>query len=308
MNRIHLLATLPLYFLLIAASRAPAADSPAPTSPPPSPPAAASPTPTPVNAFLSLDVTAGDANTVITVSGSGFLPNEPMSLSWDPPSNKVAGSAIADSSGNFATHVKPFPGDPLGLHKLCASVPPTPCADFTLLATASPSPVASPSPTLPPSPSPSPLPTLAATPSPAAISGLDVMTRPPFVILPIIGGLGLAVALGYWILILVTRQRPETLKSVAVAHHASRPDYSAAFGAPPPLPAAPPPLPSAWADVLPTTRSATGAPPLTSAPGPPPAGATEASAAEASGSPAPESATPPAFADEPPDLPQPGDY
>ena len=38
---------------------------------------------------------------------------------------------------------------------------------------------------------------------------------------------GLALALGYWILTLLMRPRTQTLKSVTVAHVASRPDYSA---------------------------------------------------------------------------------
>ena len=106
--------------------------SPPTPTPSPTPP----PTPTPTNAFLSLDVTAGDPNTQITVNGGAFLPNESMTLIWDPPANKVAGGAVADGSGNFTTHVKPFSGDSPGLHHLCASVPPNPCATFTLQAVA----------------------------------------------------------------------------------------------------------------------------------------------------------------------------
>src|SRR5260370_1373538 len=103
-----------------------------PSCPTPTP----SPSPIPTNAFLSLDVTAGDPNTQITVNGGAFLPNESMTLIWDPPNNKVAGGAVADASGNFTTHVKPFTGDPPGLHHLCASVPPNPCASSTLQAVA----------------------------------------------------------------------------------------------------------------------------------------------------------------------------
>src|SRR5260370_41881497 len=98
------------------------------TPPPPSP----VPTPTPTNAFLSLDVTAGDPTTQITVNGGAFLPNESMTLIWDPPNNKVAGGAVADGSGNFTTHVKPFSGDPPGLHPPSALTPPTPPPASTL--------------------------------------------------------------------------------------------------------------------------------------------------------------------------------
>src|SRR5260370_33936059 len=126
-----------------------------PSCPTPTP----SPSPIPTNAFLSLDVTAGDPNTQITVNGGAFLPNESMTLIWDPPNNKVAGGAVADASGNFTTHVKPFTGDPPGLHHLCASVPPNPCASFTLQAVA----VTAAPPRLP---TPPPLPRSAATAPP----------------------------------------------------------------------------------------------------------------------------------------------
>src|SRR5260370_23590 len=71
-----------------------------PSCPTPTP----SPSPIPTNAFLSLDVTAGDPNTQITVNGGAFLPNESMTLIWDPPNNNVAVGAVAHASGNFTTH------------------------------------------------------------------------------------------------------------------------------------------------------------------------------------------------------------
>jgi len=74
-------------------------------------------------------------DTQITVNGGAFLANEQMTLYWDSTS-KVAGGANADASGNFITHVKPFAGDAPGVHKLCASVQPYPCANFTLVAAA----------------------------------------------------------------------------------------------------------------------------------------------------------------------------
>jgi hypothetical protein len=280
-------------------------------TPSPSPP----PTPTPTNAFLSLDVTAGDANTQITVNGGAFLANESMALIWDPPDNKVAGGANADGSGNFITHVKPFSGDPPGIHHLCASVPPNPCASFTLQAVAvTPTPEPSPSPSSSPDASPSPTasPTDSASPTrvAATLNGFDLMMKPPFVILPIIAGAGLAIALIYWILSVAMRPRQRPLKSVAVAHLASRPDYSAAFGAPPPAPAPAAQPPSAWADVAapapteaaPVESPSEGQPPATSeAAGP----FTEEPPAPPSGSAPPDIAAPP---DEPPDLPEPGDY
>lgn len=213
---------------------------------PPSPTA----TPVPVNAFISLDVTSGDPNTVINVTGGQFLANEQTSLYWDR-ADHVAGGATADANGNFNVRVKPFAGDPPGLHKLCASVLPNPCAQFTLNAPApSPSPTAAPSQTPAPSTAASPV-RLPITPAGTTLNSFDVITRPPFVFLPLIGLAAIAVSLGYWVLSLVRRPRPVQLRSAAVVHRAMRPDYSAGFGAPPPAPAAPGPETSTWADVEP---------------------------------------------------------
>jgi len=280
-----------------------------PSCPTPTP----SPSPIPTNAFLSLDVTAGDPNTQITVNGGAFLPNESMTLIWDPPNNKVAGGAVADASGNFTTHVKPFTGDPPGLHHLCASVPPNPCASFTLQAVAvtpTPQPSPTPSPDTSPSPTASPTDTASPTPVAATLNGIDLMLKPPFVILPIIGGAGLAIALVYWILSIVMRPRQRQLKSVAVAHLASRPDYSAGFGTPPPAPAPSAPPPSAWADVAPPAPPSPD-PTEAEAEAPPPVAAEAAEAAPEEPPVSPAEAEPPvldAAPDEPPDLPEPGEY
>jgi len=277
------------------------------TPPPPSPTPV--PTPTPVNAFISLDVTSGPPDTQITVSGSAFLANQSTSLYWDVPTH-VAGASNADANGNFTTKVRPFSGDAPGVHKLCASVLPNPCANFNLqaaTASPSPSPSASPSPDTSPSPTSSPSGSPSPTPVAATVNGLDVMMKPPFVILPIIGVIGLLIALGYWILSLVTRPRPQTLKSVAVTHIASRPDYSAGFGTPPPAPAPIAPQPSAWTDpVVPPAPPPVPGPPaatgsIDDAPyGPPPPADTSIAS--------PPDETIPAAPDEPPDLPEPGDY
>jgi hypothetical protein len=230
--------------------------------------------------------------------------------------NHVAGASNADANGNFTTKVMPFAGDTPGAHKLCASVAPNPCATFNLqAAAASPSPSPSPSPDTSPSPSsPSP------TPVAATINGIDLMLKPPFVILPIIGAAGLALALGYWILTLLMRPRTQTLKSVTVAHVASRPDYSAGFGTPPPAPAPVGPEPSAWAEPV-VPRAATAPPeaaPLDTAP--PDAPLTETPPVETSpfdtappdisADEQPQSVDEPmpASPDEPPDLPEPGEY
>jgi hypothetical protein len=250
-------------------------------SPSPSPLPTASPTPvptpTPKNAFLSLDSAAGPSTTAITVNGSQFLPNEKMTLYWDPPSNKVAAGATADANGNFSVQVKPFAGDALGLHHLCANVPPLPCAEFTLTAAPPPSPAASPTPSPTPSPSPSPTPSPSPSPTPApTLPGLDIMSKPPYVFVPIAGVVAILLALGYWLLtIFLRRPRSVSLPSAAIVHRASRPDYAAGFGTPP-APPTPEPPPSAWADVVPPVPPppAVPQPPSAGSPEPPPAGPT----------------------------------
>ena len=263
MRLLRVLVTLPLWFLLVAQATpspstttattpTPPAATPSPPPPPtPIPSPTPVPTPTPVNAFITLDVTSGGPNTAITVNGGQFLPNQPMTLYWDQ-TNKVAGSATADANGSFSTRVKPFDGDAPGVHKLCASVQPNPCANFTLEAAAAPSPTPSPS----PSPSPQATPSASASPVPlttpmaTTLNGFDVITKPPFVFLPLIGLAALVVSLGYWVLSIVRRPRTINFPSAAVVHRATRPDYTAEFGTPPPTPASAPAT-SAWADVVP---------------------------------------------------------
>ncbi len=220
-----------------------------------------SPSPTPVNAFLTLDVTAGGPNTQITVNGGAFLPNEQMSLYWDTP-NKVAGGGTADPSGNFVTHVKPFSGDAPGVHRLCASVAPNPCANFSLEGPAT-SPSPSPSPSESPSPTEGVNPTSPPTASPVAgatLNGFDVISKPPFVFLPIVGAAAIALSLAYWVVSLIRRPRQRPLPAAAVVHRAMRPDYSAGFGTPPPTPAPEPVDASAWPDAPPSQSPPLAAP------------------------------------------------
>jgi hypothetical protein len=227
------------------------------------------PTPTPVNAFLSLDVSTGDVNTPITVTGGQFLPNQQISLYWDQPGH-VAGATTSDAGGSFTTKVKPFAGDAAGVHHLCASVQPNPCANFTLQG---PQPSPSPSPT--PSESPSPTPTATITESPTSspvgttLNGFDVISRPPFVFLPIAGAAAIALALGFWLFTVMRRPRQVAFPSAAVVHRAMRPDYSAGFGTPPS--AAPAEAePSGWPeDVAQSQPPATQPQPPQSEPQPP---------------------------------------
>jgi len=255
MRLLRVLLVVPLWLLLTAEGPSPA---PSPTAaasdnPTPSPSPSPSPQPTPVNAFLSLDVTAGTVDTVINVSGGQFLPNQQMNLYWDQPS-KLAGAATADANGSFNTRVKPNPSDKPGVHKLCASVLPNPCANFALQAptpTPSPSPSSEASPS--PSPSPEPTPSQVATAArvTTSLSGFDVISRPPFVFLPIFGIGALLLSLGYWAITALRRpRRLAPIPSAAVVHRATRPDYSAAFGAAPARPGEQP-QPSAWNETMP---------------------------------------------------------
>ena len=290
MRSLRVLVFLPLWLLLTAA------ESPTPTPPSSETPAASpspspSPLPTPVNAFLSLDVTAGPPTTVINVSGGQFLPNQQMNLYWDTAGH-VAGAATADANGSFNTRVKPYAGDKPGVHKLCASVLPNPCANFAVqAATPTPSPTPDESPSPLPSASPTSTETLVATPARinnTTLSGFDVISRPPFVFLPIFGVGALLLALGYWAITALRRpRRLAPIPNAAVVHRATRPDYTAAFGAPPPRPATAAQQ-SAWEDPV---RPAVTPPPATqwqpASPPQPPAGPAPAAA---SGAPIPDDA------------------
>jgi hypothetical protein len=278
MRLLRVLVVIPLWLLLTAeASPTPNSETtPSPTpggSPSPSP--SPSPLPTPVNAFLSLDVTAGPPSTVINVSGGQFLPNQQMNLYWDQPA-KVAGAAAADANGSFNARVKPYAGDKPGVHKLCASVLPHPCANFALQS-ATPTPSPSPTPVESPSPSPSaePTPSQAATPARinASLNGFDVISRPPLVFLPIFGVGAILLSLAYWAFSALRRpRRLAPIPSAAVVHRATRPDYSAAFGTAPARPADAPQA-SAWNEPItpPSPRPyATPSPPSTPEPETPP--------------------------------------
>ncbi len=263
--------------------------------------------PLPSSASIGLQPTAGAASASITVTGQLFLKNESITLYWDVPAH-VAASVVTDANGAFTKVVKPFAGDKPKIHKLCASVPPTPCANFTLRLPPSPTPSAAPSPSpLVPSPSPSPsdTPQASAARTGGGLSGFDIITRPPFVFLPIIGILGLLGVIAYWAL--SGRRRTHAPTAATVVHRATRPDYMAPF----PPSGQPPAVPPAPAAGLPATPQSPAVPPLQPpaqpplpAAGPPPfqpmptppAATTE-----------PDPTMWPAAPDEPPDLPQPSD-
>ena len=210
--------------------------------------------PCPANAYISLSVTAGGPSTDIFVSGGQFLAGQSMSLYWDSPS-KVVGSATADGHGNFNNvRVRPFAGEQPGLHHICASVTPQPCAQFQLQSAPAPTPSAAPSES--PSPEQSPTPSESPTPIPiptGSTNGLDLILKPPLVFLPLAGLVGLVAAVGWWLFSVFPRQQP-TLPTAAITHRSTRPTWGAgpestparegprpAWPTAPPLPAQPQP-------------------------------------------------------------------
>jgi hypothetical protein len=286
--------------------------------------------PLPVGATIGLQPTAGTSSTVITVTGQLFLKNESMTLYWDISSH-VAATVVTDDNGSFTKAVRPFARDKPAAHRLCVNAQPKPCASFALQPAPTPTASTSPSPVDTSSPTPSAAgnpQASGARPGGGGISGLDIITRPPFVFLPIIGILGLIGVLVYWAL--SSRRRPMAPTSASVIHHATRPDYMEPFpstarppaappvAAPPigpPTGAAPPPGPPAFAPPPPAPQAPPPAPTPPVQPGPPstipppawerpPTWPPEVPPAPVEAPPPP---TWPAAPDEPPDLPQPSD-
>ena len=280
-------------------------------------PAATVYAPLPTGATIGLQPTAGGPAASITVTGELFLKNETIVLYWDT-STHIAASVVSDDTGAFTKVIKPFKGDKPKIHKLCANVQPKPCANFTLQGPPTPTPKLSPSPGETPTPSPAETPQASGVrPGGGGISGLDIITRPPFVFLPIIGIIGLVGLLAYWLL--SRRRRPMApTSSATVVHRATRPDYMAPFppsGAAPmtppaaaqpsawdaPFQAPPPAQPAAPPPVVPPATPYTPTP-YTPLPAPPPPVAPPARTVEW-----PAAPNPPAAPDEPPDLPQPSE-
>jgi hypothetical protein len=301
-------------------------------------PAATVYAPLPLGANIGLQPTAGGPSTAITAIGQQFLKNESITLYWDVSSH-VATSVVTDNNGSFTKVIKPFAGDKPKVHKLCANVQPHPCATFSLQGAPTPTPGVTPSPSDTSTPTPS------ATDTPQAsgvraggsggISGLDIITRPPFVFLPIIAIVGILGVLAYW---LFSRRRSlPPGSSATVVHRATRPDYMAPFptaGSTPPAPRNPA-QPSAWDAPVQPYAPPPAQPPTWDAPGqaaqpyvppaqpyappavqPPPPAATPPTPPPPAPAPRPAPprsvewpapSNPPAAPDEPPDLHQPSD-
>lgn len=176
--------------------------------------------------------------------------NEAMAIYWDTP-DKVIGNATADGNGTVSNvKVKPFAGATPGLHQICASVPPHPCAQFELQGTPTPTPSAPPSPSESPSPTESPSATASESPTPSVVpvpagndtNNLQVLLQPPFIFLPIIAALGLLGAIAYWAFgATAARRRLQPLPSATIVHHSVRPEGAPGVEyAPPPAAAAEP--------------------------------------------------------------------
>jgi hypothetical protein len=280
--------------------------------------------PVPTGASIGLNPTAGRSTTAITVTGQLFLKNQSITLYWDLGTH-VAATVVADDTGAFTKVVKPRKGDVPKVHRLCANVLPKPaCASFTLQAAPPPT-TPSPSPSDFPSPSPTDTPQASGVrPGGGGISGLEIITRPPFVFLPIIAIIGILGVLLYWLL--SRRRQMSAAPAATVVHRATRPDYMAPFPTSGAAPAAPPPpaQPSAWDApiqsappvqpyVPPAVEPPPPAAPYTPTPYVPPPVPPQAPPPPAPPAAPPRkvewpaSPNPPAAPDEPPDLPQPSD-
>jgi|GEM_PF-1124665 len=308
-------------------------------------PAATVYAPLPIGANIGMQPTAGGPSTSITVTGQAFLNNESITLYWDVTSH-VATSVVTDGTGAFTKVIKPYAGDKPKVHKLCANVQPHPCATFSLQGLPTPTPGTTPSPADTSTPTPAATETPQASgvrPGGGGLSGLDIITRPPFVFLPIIAIIGLLGLLAYWFL---SRRRSTPPSSAAtVVHRATRPDYMAPFptAGSAPVPPRNPAQPSAWdapvqplppaqpyvppgqsptwdapAQPVPPVQPPTWDAPAQAVPPaqpyvPPPAAALPTPPAPAPPPAPPRSVewpappAPPAAPDEPPDLPQPSD-
>src|SRR5262245_56178638 len=130
---------------------------PAPT-PTPEPTSTAPPPPTPTaqpHGSVNLSAAAGPAATKVTVTGSGFLPGEPIAIFLDTTDHPLGGS-IADGGGNFHQDVTIPDGTAVGTHIVCVHQQPQPrCAQFQVQTPPTPTPTDTPTPTPTPSPSPS---------------------------------------------------------------------------------------------------------------------------------------------------------
>jgi hypothetical protein len=212
----------------------------------------------------------------VNFSGTRLPISTPLAVTFD---GGHLVDVITDGSGAFAIQLA-IPNEATGVsHQICVvenygNV----CTGFTLeaLPSPTPTPTATPSPSPSPSTSPSPV-TQAPTSSSDGTSPLALLTRPPFVFLPILAAVALLAFLGLYL----WRARPTPpIGEVTILHRAPEPRvYGTQPDQPPPAPAPSPPPPVVY-------ESPAG-------PAPPP--------------PAPRPPAPPSSADVPPEMPEASD-
>jgi len=223
---------------------------------------------------IFLNPASAPPSTHVNLSGSNFPPSATLNVLFD---GTEISTVKSDAGGSIPVTAIVIPDNAaVASHQVCVEFTQgvNVCAAFTLEPPVSPSP----SPAASPSPSPSASPT--STPAPVAtstggVSPLAVMTRPPFVFLPIVAVVGLILFLSLWAWL--SRPGPP-LGEVTVHHLAPSPrSYESTPLAPP---AAPEPRPEPI-----VYESPESSPPPSAAPPPPP----------------------PSGADVPPDLPEASD-
>ena len=245
------------------------------TNPTPTPAAVPTPTPTPVPSIF-LNPTSAPAGAQVNLGGTNFPPDGSFNVSFD---GIIITTVQSDTAGSIASTAILVPNSVTpGEHSICVEVQQGVNVCFqhfvveaAVTASPSPSPSATPSPTSSPT-----VGAAAPTTSGGGVSPLGLLTRPPFVFLPILAVVGLLGFLALWAW--RTRAAPP-LGEVTFEHLSPTPRaYEPAPAPAAPTPAEPPVKPSIYEHPVDAP-----APPLA----PPP--------------------SPPSGADVPPDLPEASD-
>jgi hypothetical protein len=232
--------------------------------------------PPPPQGSIFLNPSSAPPASRVNFSGTGLPVSTLLAVTFD------GGHLVdinTDGNGAFAIQLA-IPNDATGVnHQICVVENyGNLCTGFTLEANPGPTPTPSDSPSASPSPSPSTSPVApVATTSSGGSSPLAVLTRPPFVFLPIIAAIGLLAFLALYL----WRGRPTPpIGEVTILHRAPEPRV---YG---PQPDSPPPAP---------------------APSPPPPVVYESPPGPASSPPPPRPPAPPGGADVPPEMPEASD-